>query len=342
MSGDVDFLGAVGELKPRVYEVIKRYLPDREPREHYDMVREYPERQGKYVRPGLLLLSCRMFGGDAEKGMLTAAAMQTSEDWILIHDDILDHSEERRKKPTLHRQAGVELAINAGDALHMIMWKMLGDNADALGAPVGRAVFDKMYEILMVTAEGQYIEGHWIRDKVVDVVEDEYYGMIRRKAAWYTIIGPLQLGALVAGASPEDVGAWVDVGMPFGCGFQIWDDVMNLSVDASKQGKERAGDILEGKRTLMLIHLLRHCSPVEKQQVLSIYRKHRKEKTLEERDLVLGLMETYGSIEFGKERAQAFAQQARGNFDKAFAHVPDSDAKRTIRAGIGWVVDREH
>src|SRR3989344_3960571 len=121
-----DFTSVLKEKKPAVYETILRYLPNPEKtwvEEHWKAVRDYPDRQGKYIRPTLVLLMCEMLGGDSEKALLTAAAMQTSEDWILNHDDIQDKSEERRGKPTLHRIYGLNIALNAGDASHMIMWK---------------------------------------------------------------------------------------------------------------------------------------------------------------------------------------------------------------------------
>ncbi len=335
-------------LKPNVWRYIQEYIPDKDPIEHYVMVKEYPRRQGKYFRPGLVLLSTQMHGGDPDQAHLTAAAMQTSEDWILVHDDLEDQSDERRSeeneyRPTLHKIYGEGLAINAGDALHMIMWKMLGDNVRKMGDERGWKIYDKMCDMLLTTAEGQYHELSWIRDRRVQVTAEEYYNMIDLKAGYYTVIGPLQLGAMVAGvtddAKLDSIREW---GIPFGRGFQIWDDVMNLTEDSKVQGKEKGGDILEGKRTLILIHLLDNCTSVEKSFITTIFSKEREEKTLEEKNYVLDLMNKYGSIEYAKKIAKDYAEDAKTKFDANTADLPETKAKKIIRGGIDFVVNRHN
>ncbi len=94
----------VGPPYPRAFEGPAAYK--REQDLHWGMIREYPKRQGKYLRPAFLLLTCEAMGGDAMLARNTAAAMQLSEEWILIHDDIEDNSLARRGAPTLHRMIG--------------------------------------------------------------------------------------------------------------------------------------------------------------------------------------------------------------------------------------------
>src|SRR5579864_3261864 len=114
----MDFKEYVSKHKSKIHSKIMDYLPLKEPLGHYKIAREYSDRQGSYRRPGLLMLTGQLFGAKMEDLILPAAAMQTSEDWILIHDDIEDNSELRRGMPALHRIYGTELAINAGDAVH--------------------------------------------------------------------------------------------------------------------------------------------------------------------------------------------------------------------------------
>jgi len=337
---NIDIKEELRKLKEPVWKEYKKYLPLKEPEEHYRMVREYPERQGKYLRPGLVMLSTDMHGGNPNDAILTAAAMQSSEDWLLIHDDFQDHSEERRHKPSLNVVYGDELSVNAGDALHLIMWKMLGDNVRKLGDNIGWKIYDKMYDILMKTSEGQYMEINWIVSRNMDVSEEEYFAMVDRKTCNYTITGPLQLGAIVAGIDDADekIEAW---GTPFGRGFQIWDDVMNLVSSTSEQGKERGGDILEGKRTLILIHLLNNCSPIENKQIRKIYSKNRIDKTVDEKDYVLKLMEEYGSIEYAAKIAKEYANKAKSVFEEYSSSLPGSRSKEIIKELIDFVVSRK-
>jgi geranylgeranyl diphosphate synthase type II len=343
MSGSekISFLEILQKRKPKIYEKICEYLPNKFPEEHYKMVRDYPDRQGKYLRPVLVLLANEMFGGTEDNALLTAAAMQTSEDWILNHDDIEDGSEERRGKPCLHRIYGMELANNAGDALHMIMWKMFFDNIDVLGLERAKKIFNLIYDILLYTAEGQYLEISWITYKKVDIAEEEYYKMIDSKAAAYTIYGPMQLGATAAGATKDQVDSIKEWGIPFGRAFMIHDDVLNLVADKEKYGKEIGGDILEGKRTLILVHLLKNCTKEEKKKVIDIYLKKREEKTEEEKEYVMNLMKKYGSIDYAHKKSLEFAEQAKKIFDKNTRMLKDTFAKKAIRFGIDFVVLRD-
>jgi len=340
-ENEIDFLKVLKERKPKIYEKICNYLPDKFPEEHYKMVRDYPDRQGKYLRPVLLLLSNEMFGGKEDDALLTAAAHQTSEDWILIHDDIQDGSEERRGKECLHQIHGMELALNAGDALHILMWKMLFDNIDVLGIEKAKKIFNLMNNILLYTCEGQYLDIGWIKYRKVDITEEEYYKMIDSKAGAYTIYGPMQLGAATAGATDSQIESIKEWGIPFGRAFMIHDDVLNLMASKEKYGKEIGGDILEGKRTLMLIHLLRSCTPEEKKKVLSIYLKKREEKTEEEKDYVLNLMKKYGSVDYAHKKSLEYANEAKRIFDKNTSMLKDTFAKKAIRTGIDFVVSRE-
>ena len=339
--GRVDLLQVLEERKPKIYRKILEYLPNGYPKEHYKMIKDYPDRQSKYLRPVLVLLANEMFGGKEQDALLTAAAMQASEDWMLIHDDIEDNSEQRRGKPCLHKIYGMELALNAGDALHMIMWKMLRDNDKVLGEEKAKKIFDLMYNVLLLTCEGQYIDISWIVHKKIDIAEEKYYEMVDAKAGAYTIYGPMQLGAIVAGAPDEQINSIKEWGIPFGRAFMIHDDVLNLTADKEKYGKEIGGDVLEGKRTLILIHLIRNCSKEEKKKVIEIYLKRREEKTNEEKNYVINLMKKYGSIGYAHQKSLEFANEAKKIFDKNTSILKDSFAKRAIRDGMDFVVKRE-
>jgi len=337
----IDFKAVLEEKKKITYDEIEKYLPRKEPKGHYDAVREYPSRKGKALRPALLLLACEAFGGDPKKAVKTAAAMQTSEDWLLIHDDFEDDSDERRGKPALHKMVGPGIAINAGDALQMIQWKMLADNIGILDDATVKRIFDTMYGILMTTAEGQYMEMSMIRDKVVDITDDEFYNVADGKAAWYSIIGPIQLGAIIASASDADLKKIAEFGLPAGRAFQIQDDVLNLIGDPKKYGKEIAGDILEGKRTLIFAHLMRSCTKEEKKKIAGIYTKPRLQKTEQEKDYILSLMHKYGSIEYARGKAREFAKQALDSFRKNFSKLPGKQAAEALAAGIEFIVTRD-
>jgi len=337
----LDIMKVLEGKKAVIWPELKRYLPDKEPKFHYDMVKDYPERGGKYLRAGLILLACEAFGGDASKAVRTAAAMEASQNWILIHDDIQDHSDERRGKPCLHKLVGMEQALNAGDALHMIMWKILADNRDVLGDKKAFDILNYFNDMLLVTAEGQAIEMRWVEDKTLGMKEEDYYKIIDTKAGLYTITGPMVMGAMIADARQDQLNLLDEFGLPFGRAFQIQDDVLNLVADEKKYGKEIGGDILEGKRTLMLVHLMSKCDGKEKEKLKAIYAEPREKKTQGDVQYVLALMRKYGSIEYARKRSFEFAAQAQRIFDTKFSFLKEGDAKQGMRAAVDFVVKRE-
>ncbi len=336
------FLDVLKARREAAYREIYRYLPrDGEPRSFWELLREYPERQGKGLRPTLLLLTCEALGGSPEKAIKTAAAYQTFEDWVLIHDDLEDGSEQRRGKPALHHICGPSLSINTGDALHIIMWRMLLDNEPILGAESALQVMREVNRIILTTTVGQHLEMEWMRDNRINLTEADYLQMARQKAGVYTIEGPIRLGAILADAAPKLLESISQFGAPLGVAFQIQDDVLNLQGDSKLYGKEIAGDIAEGKRTLILIYLLQRISAEQRRRVDQVYRLPREQKTPEQIAEILQWMKETGSVESASQRSRELAREALGLFQKAFALVPDSQAKNDLQEAFDFVISRQ-
>jgi geranylgeranyl diphosphate synthase type II len=344
----MDFLKELESLKSPVWRVLRSYLPDKYPKRHYEMVRDYPERQGKYLRPGLLLLSTGMLEGSQKKALLLAAAIQASEDWLLIHDDVEDRSQFRRStptepKPTLNSLYGDELAINAGDSLHVIMWRIMIDAAKELEGKLGWHALQKMVDILQATIEGQYLDISWIRDNNFTVSSKDYYKMVSLKTVNYTVTGPLQLGAIAAGqVSSKTFSSLKSWGEPLGKAFQVRDDIINITSASNILGKEQGGDIIEGKRTLLLVHLLSKCTSSENSYIQAIYRKSSKSKTEVEKQYIMELMKKYGSIDYAVKEAEKLCNQAKTLFKKHSKTLPDTKEKLLIEQFINYVSKRNY
>ncbi len=195
---------------------------------YWKINKEYPERKGKYLRPTLVLLTAETMGLSVKKAVKVAAAMQISEEWILIHDDIEDNSDERRGKTTLHKMHGVELAINAGDALQTIMWKVITDQNNA-------KITAEFHRILMRTVMGQGVEQIWTNEKR-KITDDEYFFVADSKSAYYSIAGPIRLGAILAGATKNQLNKLTEFGLYLGRCFQLVDDILDYEQD-KKEGK---------------------------------------------------------------------------------------------------------
>lgn len=329
------------KTKTEVWPEIQKFLPTGEQKEFCEIISAYPCRLGKYGRPSLVMLSCESLGGERSKAVRTAAAMQTSEDWILMRDDWEDGSYERRGKPCAHRIYGDFKANNAADALHIVMWRMLNKNDDIVGYEKGRKIRDLFEDVLIKTVEGQHIEIDWTQTGKVGLTPEEWYQVADRKTCLYTIIMPLQLGAIVAGAY-DKLPTLEELGMPLGRAFQLRDDILNIVADEKKYGKEIGGDIVEGKRTVPLGHLYTNCSQSERAELDAYFAKPRAQRSFEDAHKFIDLMGKYGSIEFAQKLAEENATVAINIFDKKFIDVPETKAKSELRDLLMFMAYRQH
>jgi len=307
-----------GEMKRVKSEVDRLILDELLPRSSpipevellYKMMRDYPSRPAKGLRPFLCVTACRAAGGSEEDSLLTAACIELFQHWILIHDDMEDQSELRRGQLTLHLKHSSALALNTGDALHARMWGALLLNERRLGQQKTLDVLGEFARMVGFTTEGQHMELGWVRQNRWDLTESDYIEMCTRKTSWYTVASPCRLGAIVAGSSPETLDRLRDFGMKLGVGFQIQDDALNLIGDQAKYGKAKSDDILEGKRTLILLHALGEANPSERAKATSIMSKERRLRTDDDVAYVLGLIGEYQAVEYGQRRARALMEEA--------------------------------
>lgn len=331
----------IGEMNsfPEYCQLDKKYQKELD--FHLKIVGDYPERKGKYLRPSLLLLTAEGMGARREKAMITAAAMQISEDWILNHDDIEDDSESRRGKPALHKIYGNELAINAGDALHIIMWKVLFDNFSTLNKELAMKIIEEFYTMLSRTVLGQEIELKWTRDKRFDLSYEDNLMILESKTGYYSIAGPMRLGAIIAGASQKQLESIYRFGVLLGRSFQIIDDLLDLTSDFSGQ-KKRGNDIYENKRTLMLLHLIKTSNGIDKKLISEILEKKREEKREKDVEIMVDLMRKYGSLDYGKKMADEYAKKAKIIFEKELGFIKIEPYRNQIKTGIDFIVNRDH
>lgn len=245
----------------------------------YDIVLDYPQRQAKALRPALCIAACRGLGGALDAVLPTAAVLELYHNAFLIHDDIEDGSELRRERPTLHRLHGSPIAVNVGDAMLALALQPLLDNMRFLGMGKSLRILELIARMARESAEGQAIELYWIRQGVWDVSEADYLRMVYKKTSWYSFMAPMLAGAVIAGAAPATLAPLRKFAALLGMAFQIRDDVLNLTTEGGAYGKETAGDLWEGKRTLILIHALRHASATERQAAADVLRKARPESS---------------------------------------------------------------
>jgi geranylgeranyl diphosphate synthase type II len=279
----------------------------------YHLLSDYPTRPGKGIRPIFCLAAAASVGGDYNNALNTATAIELFHNAFLIKDDIVDQSLYRRGDLTLDRKYGLALAANAGDAVKILGMSPLIDNLKLIGVRKALQVILEIQEMARRSVEGQITELTYVRQNKMNLRPKDYFNICENKTCWYTIIAPCRTGIIIGSddATPEMLDAITRFALNTGIAFQITDDTLNLTASQKLYGKEISGDILEGKRTLMLIHLLRSCSREEKARMKKILRTPRDAKTEADVAYVMELMEKYACIEYARNTAKKFALRAR-------------------------------
>lgn len=315
-------------------------LPDRhehsELERFYQLLRDYPSRGGKMIRGRLLVHAAMAQGADPDVALSVAAALELFQNWVLIHDDIEDESHERRGAPVLHRRIGVPLAINVGDALHVYMWDLL--HRIELSPDTAHEVRSEFLRMIHRTAEGQHLDLSWVAQGRFDITEADYLRMVVLKTSWYTVTSPLRLGARCA--SRQVSPALTAAGEKLGAAFQIRDDVLNLMPDAGGYGKEFAGDLYEGKRTLILAHLFAHADAAERQELAARLGKPRDARTERDVSWILTAMLRHDSIAYSQERAEELARAGLASLELGLEGAPDAAAAQQVIDLMQTLTDR--
>ena len=332
----------LAEYKAMTMRAMLEGIPQSEPRRYlYDLVPLYPLRPGKGFRPGLLLATCGAFGGSVEAAIQSAVAVELFHNAFLVHDDVEDGSLSRRGLPTLAAEHGLAIAVNVGDAMNVLSIEPLMRNLQVLGTELTWDVFVEIQHMVRQSVEGQAMELGWVRDNVVDLTDADYLRMTLKKTCWYTCIHPCRIGALIGSRGAIDLDRFNRFGYFMGAAFQIQDDILNLIGEERKYGKEIDGDIWEGKRTLMLIHVYGSATPLERDRIESFLARPRAERNAKDVQWVHATMDKYDSIGYATARAHELALAALDEFRVAYADAPDTREKRFIEEIVLYMVERD-
>jgi geranylgeranyl diphosphate synthase type II len=322
-------------------KLILAVVPSAEPARYlYDLIPSYPLRPGKGLRPALCMATCQAHSGRLDAALNSAAALELAHNAFLVHDDVEDGSEVRRGLPTLHSEHGTAIAINVGDAMNALSLTPLMLNQNVLGPELTWLVFTEFEHMVRQSVEGQAIELGWVRDNVIDLTDVDYLRMTLKKTCWYTCIHPCRIGALIGQGSSDRLDRFNHFGYYMGAAFQIQDDLLNVA-GAIRYGKEYAGDIFEGKRTLMLIHLINKADAVEKARLREFLALPRSDRGAADVTWVLERMVDHGSIIYGRSCARGLAGGALTAFEQAYASAPESEHKRLVHDIITYMVERD-
>lgn len=279
---------------------------------------------GKRIRPALVLLVANAYGYQGKRHFELAAIVEFIHTATLLHDDVVDESSLRRGRQTANAIFGNAASVLVGDFLYSRAFQMMVD-IDSM------RVMQILADATNVIAEGEVLQLLNMHDP--DVTEERYLQVIRSKTA-KLFEAAAQVGALIAGANDREIEAAGEYGRSIGTAFQLVDDVLDYSGNASDIGKNVGDDLREGKPTLPLIYLMKNGSSAQIELIRSSI-EHGDESKFQE---ILAAISQSGALEYTRNEAHKAAQQAAAAIDS----LADSSYKEALLALTHFAVDRNH
>ena len=281
---------------------------------------------GKRVRPALTILSNYAVGGDGSRynSIRMATVMEFLHTATLVHDDVIDKADLRRKRPTVNALYGNETAVLMGDWLYMSAF-------ETSLAERSLPILDILTSVTRKMTEGELLQltllGH------ADVTEAQYFDVLKRKTA-YLFSASCEIGSILGAASEKQQTSLRDYGLNLGTAFQLIDDLLDFTSSEDALGKAAGADLLGGKVTLPLIYL-REAEPQTLEMVQTVLREG-KYDTVTQEDLREAMVRT-GALEKARARADEYAENACSALD----NLPESDYCDSLRALPAYILNRD-
>jgi geranylgeranyl diphosphate synthase type II len=280
-------------------------VPDTPP-ELYEPVRYILTLGGKRLRPALVILACDLFEGDVDSAIVPAVAIEVFHNFTLLHDDIMDRSELRRGSPTVHVKYNENVAILSGDVMSILASRLMNQ---APGV-VLNVVHDVFTRTAMQVCEGQQMDMNF--EERLTVTEDQYLQMIELKTA-VLIAASLKIGAILGGSSQKDAEDLYEFGRNLGIAFQLQDDMLDTFGDPGLIGKKLGTDIVDNKKTFLVIQALEQASSSQKKELTRWLSK----KDFDPKEKVAALTELFDQLNI-KEVTE---KRIRDYYDLALASL---------------------
>src|SRR5215204_4980225 len=281
---------------------------------------------GKRVRPALTILSNYAVGGDGARhnSIRMATVMEFLHTATLVHDDVIDKADTRRKRPTVNALYGNETAVLMGDWLYMSAF-------ETSLAERSLSVLDILTSVTRKMTEGELLQltllGH------AEITEAQYFDVLKRKTA-YLFSASCEIGSIMGGASEKQQKALRDYGLNLGTAFQLIDDLLDFTSSEEALGKAAGADLLGGKVTLPLIYL-RDADPQARELVQTVLHEGKYSSVTQE-DLLEAMVRT-GALERARVRANEYAIEACS----ALENLPDSEYSDSLKALPTYILDRD-
>ena len=295
---------------------------------------DFLDRGGKRWRPSLMLLCCEAVGGNRKKALPFVVFPELLHTGSIIVDDVEDNSSVRRGRPAMHKLFGVDIAVNNGNLLYFLPAFLLYSNKFRLPSGLKAKIYDVCLEEMVRLSFGQATDIYWHQGKRTAVSEKQYLQMCTFKTGSLARLSA-KLGVILGGGSRKQTEKLGNFAAAIGVAFQIRDDVLNIS-SSEHIGKDFGDDILEGKRSLIILRTLKKAAKHERNRLLAILGSATGSKP--EVAEALKIIKKYDGIEFSKAKAKELVEKS---WKEAETCITESSAKSLLREFANYVVERQ-
>jgi len=318
------------DLQKLVENQINTLNFDLEPDNLYKPIEYSLSSGGKRIRPVLALMAYELYRYDVEEAVKPATGLEVFHNFTLLHDDIMDKSDMRRGKPSVHKKYNLDIALLSGDAMSILATSLINQaprNQQKIMQAFTRAALD--------VCEGQQYDMDFESREFIS--EDDYLKMISLKTSALLAVS-LKTGGLMADAPYQDIDALYKMGLSLGLGFQLQDDWLDCFGNQAKFGKPIGKDILNQKKTLLWIEAHEKAEETDKKRMQNIIKDTslNNEKKV---DTVLGIYNKLGIPEQTRNTISSCFDQAESYLSK----LSVADTKKTIlRDFIRYIKNRTY
>ncbi len=260
-----DFKSIYEHERKQVEQILSKVLSKRKPINLYSPAYYIIESGGKRLRPLLVLLSAKAVGGKYADAYYSGAAVELLHNFTLVHDDIMDNAEKRRGRLTLHIKYDNHTAILAGDSLLAVAYENLLKDCNGNS----KVILADFTRGLVEVCEGQSLDKEY--ESRASVRLNEYLKMIQKKTAAMLEMC-CSIGARLGRGSAEEIKALSSFGRNIGIAFQVQDDLLDITADETEFGKTIGGDLVEGKKTFLLVKALEKAAGKNRSELRNLVR----------------------------------------------------------------------
>jgi len=318
----------------QLLEMFERHLSamqtPSEPHRLYAPIKYGLEEGGKRIRPTLLMLAYNLYAEDVERALTPAMAVEIFHNFTLLHDDIMDNALVRRSRPSVYAKWGENVAILSGDAMLILAYSHL----QRTSTPQLPRIFECFNKMAAEVCEGQQMDMDFETQEKVAVVD--YMRMIELKTA-ALLAGSALIGAILGGGSERDCRRLYDFALEVGLAFQLQDDLLDSFGD-ERLGKKIGGDILEGKKTILMLEAFSRANEEQREVLRTTHLR----KDLSDADKISTIKALYEELGV-PERVE---QQIASRFSKALSILDtlEVEAERTaeLRHYAENLIGRKH